>query len=792
MGKIKNVILVFFIALCSIFLVQKWNMEANAYSDSWTVGMYIGACNYCLSLPNGDAHSGYVTIDSVTKRTCTTGAYVTFSCKCTGKCTSYRGTSTCGQVGYDSAAALGHSAGGYTETKDGGHTITNPTCTSAGSGYYIVTRKTNCSRCSAVISTSTYNSNYSIPALGHVSPSSYTYKTDGYHYKYCTRCGAQIEKQPNTYKIAYYSQDGSTCYGTSTHTYDVAKDLTLASALSIPGYTGYHVVWSRSIGGTPQYEDGQSVVRLTGTQDDTINLYLNWSENTYYVDFSGNNTAVNIYGDTVTTTYTGDTERIECTYNHNVTFPNCSFSKTGYEFKEWNTESDGTGQSFLPDTEYVKPNLCDQNKGTVTLYAIWEPIKYDIVFIGNGAWNGVGDYRQTMRYDQECALVDNRFTRLATDAGNVFELKQGYDFCGWGMAASDTEASYQDKEHVKSMTLNSEIYLYAIWRKEITLSMDLNGGTYQNLSTLMSDTHTLYNDEFYFDFALNSSNIHAYANFDVNTGVNESFSKQVVTDGISVTYRFTGWNMKTEDTVPFVNMWNGSVTNLDCFSPSHSSQIRLYDSLTLYAAWEPILNTQVKIGRTLGDISQTGSDITVNYVSGVLDNVATGGTSVFNPGEQGFYVIKIAGGNHSTVSVQFDHAMTNIYTAPSFVSQDGLNAVYEQNNNVYVSTSLLTYTGLDREYTIVTDDSIVTFRNTFFVPLYLGTENDPSGVYNGTPYKITYTITNPNSYFYNTYKGMPEQTISIINLYLRTGSGGNYDVNNTAQEIQNNLHLRLQ
>jgi len=788
----KNLILAALIMLCSLFLLNRTTMETQA-SNNWYVGMYMGVCNFCSTLQNGDAHNGYVTIDSLTKATCTSQGSVSISCKCTGACLKYNsGATVCGQHGSTTFAALGHSAGGYTDTKDGGHTSTNPTCTNTGSGYYIVTRKTKCSRCSVVISTSTYNSNYSIPALGHVSPSTYTYKTDGYHYKYCTRCGVQIERQPNTYKVAYYSQDGSTCYGTSTHTYDVAKGLTSASALNIPGYTGHHVVWSTSMGGTPVYEDGQSVVKLTGVQDDTINLYMNWKENTYYVDFSGNNTTVNIYGDTVTTTYTGNTARIECTYNHNVTFPSCSFSKTGYVFKEWNTESDGTGQSFAPNTEYTKPNLCSQRKGTATLYAIWEPIKYDIVFVGNGAWNGVENYHQTMRFDEESELLDNRFTRLVTDEGNALALKQGYGFIGWGMAAGDTQVRYQNNELVKNMTLDSEIYLYAIWKKEITLTMDLNGGNYCNFPTPMTETHALYNDELYFDFALDSSNIHAYAGFNADTGINDSFAKQTETDGIVVTYRFTGWNMNTEDTVPFVNMWSGELTNLDCYNPSRSSHIRLYDSLTLYAAWEPILNTQVKMGRTLGDVSQSGSDITVNYVNGLLGEVATGGTSVFNPGEQGFYVIKITGGNHATITVQFDHAMTDIYKATTFAGQDGLNNAYEQTTDVYVSTSMLSYTGLDREYTIVADDSIVDFRNTFFVPLYLGTENDPSGVYNGTPYEITYTITNPNSYFCNNYKGSPEQTIAVINLYLRTGSGGNYDVNNTAQEIQDNLHLRLQ
>lgn len=996
MKKIKKLILVSFIVVCSMFLIRHYSIDSQAYSDSWQVGTYLGACNYCTTLPNGDAHSGYVTVDSVTRRTCTTGAYVTFSCKCTGKCTKYRGRSVCGQTGYDSAAALGHAAGSYTDTKDGGHVSSSPTCTGTGSGYYIVTRKTKCSRCSVIISTTTFNSSYSIPALGHISPANYTYKNDGYHYKYCSRCSTQLEKQPNTYTVEYYSHDGTECGGSSGHVYDVAKNLTLAKNLNGIYVAGYDTVWSRSIDGPIQYTDGQSVVRLTGTQGDTIklyadfkphvylvkldstlsnskgtnipaddpgtdkfysyysvgffssyegnysldneiteilppvrtgyrfggyymqqdgkgqkcidengqiivsnttftteptilyaywipntytvhfhpdkpsyatnnivpiaqtsqyewkdtyysaqftynvttlpsvedlfslkgwhceknqawyslpnkqgnvyavgmdnlasgqgdivNVYAGWLENCYRITFSGNDTDLNIYGDAVTTSFTGRMDDLDVYYDHDVILPECAFNKKGYTFKEWNTASDGSGQGYFPNITYSKPNFCEEHNASTTLYAIWEPISYDVVFMGNGAWNQLEPYRQTVRFDEECRLEKNRYTRLASDVGNVQALSQGYEFYGWAYDMVDTIPVYQDQDKIKNITLENEIRLYAIWKKDIILTLDLNGGRYLGSTNTMKAKYTIYNDEDGHEFLL-SGVLNAYAGFDEDTGMNYSFRKSEEFEGREVQYRFTGWNLADTDTVPYVSTLHGVNVNLDCYDTNHTQKLKLYDSLTLYAAWEPELSTAVKIGRTLGDISQSGNGITVGYVTATPGSSGTGGTSVFNPGEQGFYLVKIFGGSRTSVEITFDQAMTAIYTASTFVSQDNLNLPYEQNTQEYTSASILPYTGLNRLYQVTSNSGYQIIRNTFFIPLYLGTSEDPNGSYTGNAYMAKFVVTNPNSYFYTKYKGIDEQTVSTIQIYLHTGAGGNTDISNTEQEIQDNLHLRLQ
>lgn len=47
-----------------------------------------------------------------------------------------------------------------------------------------------------------------------------------------------------------------------------------------------------------------------------------------------------------------------------------SYARIGYEFSGWNTEPDGSGQSFADGEEIL--NLSTENEGTVTLYAQWK------------------------------------------------------------------------------------------------------------------------------------------------------------------------------------------------------------------------------------------------------------------------------------------------------------------------------------------------------------------------------------------------------------------------------------
>ena len=107
-------------------------------------------------------------------------------------------------------------------------------------------------------------------------------------------------------------------------------------------------------------------------------------------------------------------------------------------FKGWNTEEDGTGYDYAPESMYTK----DEN---VSLYAQWEIEKYKITYNGNGNTGGTTDQTEC-EYNTECTLNANGFVRT------------GYDFDGWYSAATGG-TKYGDR-----VTLTENITVYAHWK----------------------------------------------------------------------------------------------------------------------------------------------------------------------------------------------------------------------------------------------------------------------------------------------------------------------------------------
>ncbi len=83
------------------------------------------------------------------------------------------------------------------------------------------------------------------------------------------------EWAPNTYKVAYNSNGGSGSMSSSTHTYDIAKNLT-SCKFSKEGYV--FVGWATSPNGSVEYSDGASIKNLTSTNGGAVTLYAVWEK----------------------------------------------------------------------------------------------------------------------------------------------------------------------------------------------------------------------------------------------------------------------------------------------------------------------------------------------------------------------------------------------------------------------------------------------------------------------------------------------------------------------------------
>ena len=151
-----------------------------------------------------------------------------------------------------------------------------------------------------------------------------------------------------------YDLNGGTGTVTDSNRYAQNK---LAKVLSSDGLTApegkVFLGWNTKANGTGEMKAPGSSVLVTGD----ITLYAVW----------GNKTP-----DTTLTYHanggSGADVTVTCTNNETVTVKaKDTFSRSGYTFKNWNTQADGQGTSFAPGAQVIVDNI-----GSNDLYAIWD------------------------------------------------------------------------------------------------------------------------------------------------------------------------------------------------------------------------------------------------------------------------------------------------------------------------------------------------------------------------------------------------------------------------------------
>ncbi len=251
----------------------------------------------------------------------------------------------------------------------------------------------------------------------------------------------------NKYTITFDKNGGEGQDVTQTLTYDQAE-----TPLTTNSYTktGYHFVgWSKTKE-TPSkaYDDNAPVQNLAGQKqdNDTITLYAMWEANNYEVKYDPNGGS-------------GDMPNSSHTYDKDGALSENTFTKEGYHFKGW-TKDTKTNTLITENKNYT-------DKGTITVYAVWEANTYTVTFNAN---KGVGeDKTQEFTYDApKTALTENTFTR------------EGYTFDGWS-TEPDGDKVYSDQDEVQNLAGKSKdkdtITLYAHWVTEnytITYKDELN------------------------------------------------------------------------------------------------------------------------------------------------------------------------------------------------------------------------------------------------------------------------------------------------------------------------------
>ena len=253
-----------------------------------------------------------------------------------------------------------------------------------------------------------------------------------------------------------------------------------------------------------------------------------------------------------------------------------AFTRTGYTFKGFSLEKDGTPK--YQGGESVE-NLTNLNSGIVNLYAIWEPITYTITYNVNG---GTGTMNSTTHvYDEEKPLPNSKFS------------KENLMFAGWGTSASSVTVKYKDGELVKNLTATAggTVTLYAIYIEDLSVE-------HQIIYNSGSGTGNMTNTSFYGNSATLEEN-----EFTAPTG-----------------YHFVGWdtndsadNVVYEDgeTVENIVSAEEETKNLYAvYSPNeYKYEYYSYDGTTKYGESTHIYNVSSKLTSitTLGGVAPSDS-----------------------------------------------------------------------------------------------------------------------------------------------------------------------------------------
>ncbi|MBR3116214.1 InlB B-repeat-containing protein [Candidatus Saccharibacteria bacterium] len=165
---------------------------------------------------------------------------------------------------------------------------------------------------------------------------------------------------------------------------------------------------------------------------DTITLYAQWTP-VYKITYV-NNCATYNTGCTTTTSNTTSIQNINLTsYPSGGTESGTlgafdKFTQSGWKIKEWTTNADGTGTSYLISSSYTVPSGSAPGDG-ITLYAHWVPV-YSIQYDGNGADNPDGMGTTNASGVKAVRHINVSGGDPVTFIASNFK-RTGYGFVGW-------------------------------------------------------------------------------------------------------------------------------------------------------------------------------------------------------------------------------------------------------------------------------------------------------------------------------------------------------------------------
>ncbi len=419
-------------------------------------------------------------------------------------------------------------------------------------------------------------------------------------------------KTIKTYTISYNSNGGSGTMSSDTVSTGGAatiKNNTFTrSGYTFAGWTtnsdgtddGYG--WAEGWSGTWNYDNGQY-----GIANNALVLYARWNPKSYTINYNANGGSGTMSSSTVSS-------------GSSVTIKNNAFTKKGYTFAGWTTNSNGTddGYGWTAGKSYTW-NYDNGQKGisnnTLKLYARWTANSYTISYNSNGGSGTMSS--STVSTGGSVTIKSNTFTRT------------GYKFVGWTTNSNGTDDGYGwtagksytwNYDNGQLGVTNNSLVLYARWDNHFTVTYNDNGGsgcssssktvtygsTYGTLCTPTREGYIFagwYSNSYYhapwnyyYDKYKNDSTVFSlgkndkvglYNNYLANS--TRKFSEFTSTDTYSVNGNqklVAGWlkfNYKREDAVSCPNGYFDTIST--AYNDCYGSTITLLNDVTETSAY---------------------------------------------------------------------------------------------------------------------------------------------------------------------------------------------------------------
>ena len=402
-------------------------------------------------------------------------------------------------------------------------------------------------------------------------------------------------------KSLIYSANGGSEAPFDNKSYNNGSAATISSLKPIRlGYT--FAGWSTNKEATSaEYTSGSA---LTFASEDII-LYAVWKANTYTISYDANSG-------------NGTMENDSLLFNEKKSLSINSFSKTGYTFIGWSITPNG---AIVYDDNAIVSELCEENNGNITLYAVWEQTITVIDFI-------------TTDGDELNSSISVVYGEALSSSGLVCPTRDGYIFKGY----------YTKENGLGELIFDSQ------------LNTNLSGKWERNVTSLT--LYSYWTPISYTIVFVNGQNQvgKQYAVYDMPFKINSATSLSVV---VPSGYHFAGWSTSASSQIVAYTdeeEITASLTNLD------GEEVYLYAVFEIDKKYNVIYNANGGSNAPIDNNEYlVGDKITINNIIPTLDGYTFVGWS-YDPA--------------NNISIAFPYNKASGFTIDSTTMIDGGITLY--------------------------------------------------------------------------------------------------------------------